>query len=318
MFARWRRSDQAQRMDQPQSGLPTQPGSAAGKQPLDSAKVAPEATKPPLFPESVLAPPDADVASLQLKYDTVVSGRVSASPASSGWLYRVNRQNRIVGFEFSNRGGNRILPERYDIGKNLMFSRDFQFRFDDRARQDIHLVITDWAPSADRKFRLSELMNSVLHFFPRHFLPAITSLDGRYIVTLPTGEQTQFDALTHEILNGVLSEAPVDLTTNRALRKFPGVTYSGKGVLVRVNARGADPRIGTTATITTGSPPADCAPGKKCDQCQVPSRELWSQNGAIHFRFSTDSEFDRYLRSRCGFGLPVIDPKFVAGSSANS
>lgn len=319
MLARWGRSDRSQRTDQGQSVLKPQTPSTfpTAKERLESAKITPEAKKPPLFPESVLTPPDIDVASLQLKYDTVVFGRTSAPPAFSDWQYRVNRENRIVGFEFSNRGGNRILPERYDIGKNLLFTRDFQFRFDDRARQDIHLAITDWAPSPDRQFRLSGLMNSVLYFFPRHFLPAISSLDGRHIVTLPTGEQTQFDALTHEILSGVLSEAPVDLTPNRAARRFPGISYSGKGVLVRVNARGADPRIGTTATITTGSPPADCN-GKKCDQCQVPSRELWNQSGAVRFKFSTDSDFDRYLRFRCGFGLPFIEPKVVVASTTNS
>jgi len=313
--ARWRRSDQLQTVAEPQ---PT-PTSPAAKEQIDTPpEVAQETIKPTPFPESILAPPDIDVASLQLKYDTVVIGRTSGPRSLSGWQYRMNRENRIVGFEFSNRGGNRILAQRYDIGKNLLFTRDFQFRFDDRARQDIHLAITDWAPSSDRQFRLSELMNSVLHFFPRNYLPAITSLDGRYIVTLPTGEQIQFDALTHEILSGVLSEAPVDLTPNRAARRFPRVSYSGKGVVVRANARGADPRIGTTASITTGSPAADCAKGKKCDQCQVPSRELWTQNGAVRFKFSTDSEFDRYLRSRCGFGLPAIEPHvFLASSSSD-
>ncbi len=318
--ARWRRSDQPQKIDQAQTVARPQPAltSPAAKEHIDtSPEVARETIKPIPLPESVLAPPDIDVASLKLKYDTVVTGRTSAPLSLSGWQYRVNRENRIVGFEFSNRGGNRILPQRYDIGRNLLFTRDFQFRFDDRARQDIHLAITDWAPSSDRQFRLSELMNSVLHFFPRNYLPAITSLDGRYIVTLPTGEQIQFDALTHEILNGVLSEAPVDLTPNRAARKFPGVSYSGKGVVVRANARGADPRIGTTATIATGSPAADCAKGKKCDQCQVPSRELWSQNAAVRFKFSTDADFDRYLRARCGFGLPTIEPNFVLAFTSN-
>ena len=319
--ARWRRSDQPHQIDQAQTVLvpqPTPPSPAAKKQIETPTEVAQETIKPTPFPESILAPPDIDVASLQLKYDTVVIGRTSGPRSLSGWQYRMNRENRIVGFEFSNRGGNRILAQRYDIGKNLLFTRDFQFRFDDRARQDIHLAITDWAPSSDRQFRLSELMNSVLHFFPRNYLPAITSLDGRYIVTLPTGEQIQFDALTHEILSGVLSEAPVDLTPNRGARKFPRVSYSGKGVVVRANARGADPRIGTTASITTGSPAADCAKGKKCDQCQVPSRELWTQNGAVRFKFSTDSEFDRYLRSRCGFGLPAIEPHvFLASSSSD-
>lgn len=317
-FARWRRSEQRAPVQQGQSA-PVLP--APAPQPAPDFNTAPKIALPPIkpvpFPESVLATPAIDLASAQLRYDTVVFGRSSDSLSPSGWQYRINRNNQIVGFEFSNRGGNRILPNRYDIDKNLLFTRDFQFRFDERARQDIHLAVTDWAPSADRQFRLSELMNSIMHFFPRHYLPAITSGDGKYVVTLPTGEQIQFDALTHEIVGGVFSEAPVDLTPNRAARRFPAVTYSGKGVLVRVNARGADPRLGTTATITTGSPAADCPKGKKCDVCQVPSKELWTQSGAVRFKFPTDAQFDQYLRTRCGFGLPVIEPDVVIASTAN-
>jgi hypothetical protein len=315
-LTRWRRTEQPRRVEPVPAVSEAQPAQPAVAKPEVDAhpEIAQQPLKPDPFPESVLAAPAIDSASAQLKYDTVVFGRTSGTPFPSGWQYRANRNNQIVGFEFSNRGGNRILPSRYDIGKNLLFTRDFQFRFDDRARQDIHLVVTDWAPSADRQFRLSELMNTIMHFFPRNYLPAITSLDGRYVVTLPTGEQIQFDASTREIIGGVFSEAPVDLTPDRAARKFPAVSYSGKGVVIRVNARGADPRLGTTATITTGSP-GDCPKGKKCDQCQVPSRELWSQSGAVRFKFSTDAEFDQYLRLRCGFGLPVVEPDFVMAST---
>ena len=123
----------------------------------------------------------------------------------------------------------------------MLFTRDFQFRFDDRARQDIQLFISDWAPSRDKQFRLSELMNSVLHFFPRNYLPAIFGSEARYIVTLPTGEQVEFDAKTREILGGVFSETAVDLNPDRAARKFPGVNYLGKGVVVRANSRGTRP-----------------------------------------------------------------------------
>jgi hypothetical protein len=319
--ARWRRSGQPHQIDQTHSTAATQPtpASPAAKKKIETRpEIAQEIKKPTPFPESVIARPDFDIASAQLKYDTVVMARTLGPHSLSGWQYRMNRENRIVGFEFSNHGGNRILPQRYDIRKNLLFTRDFQFRFDDRARQDIHLAITDWVPSADHQFRLSELMNSVMHFFPRNYLPAITSLDGRYLVTLPTGELIQFDARTREIVSGVLSEAPVDLTPNRGARKFPRVGYGGKGVVVRANARGADPRIGTMATITTGSPAADCAKDKKCDRCQVPSRELWTQNGAVRFKFSTDADFDRYLRARCGFGLPIIEPNVFVASTSNS
>lgn len=271
-------------------------------------KVPELSARPPReeLPESVLSLPERDLASPVIKYDTVSLTRSFNRALNSGWQYRINRQKQIVGFEFSNRGGNPILPDRYDIEKNRLFTRDFQFRFEDRARQDIHLEITDWAPSRDKQFRLSELMDSVMHFFPRNNLPAIASLGGRTIVTLPTGEEVEFDPKTYEVLGGVFSEAPVDLNPNKATRKFPGVGYKGKGVLVRADSRGADPRIGTTALITTGSPAPNCDKGTACNQCQVPSKELWDQNGAVRFRFSTDQEFGRYLLSRCGFGLPTI------------
>jgi hypothetical protein len=66
-----------------------------------------------------------------------------------------------------------------------------------------------------------------------------------------------------------------------------------------------DPRIATTATITNGSG-SGCGHEARCNQCQVPAKELWQQTGAARFRFSSDAEFDSYLRVRCGFGLPAL------------
>jgi hypothetical protein len=259
---------------------------------------------PRLLPESIVSPPEKDLASRRLEYNTMMSSRSGEPPHVAAWQYRTTRQGQIVGFEFSNHGGNRILPPRRDAAKNQFFTRDFQFRFDERARQDIHLLIADWAPSRDRQFRLSELMNSLMHFFPRNYLPAIVNFNNRNLVTLPTGEEVEFDSRTHEILDGVLSEAPVDLNPDRAARKFPRIDYLGKGIMVRADARGTDPRIGTTAIITTGTPPQDCEKGTDCNRCQVPSRELWDQTGAVRFKFSTDQDFDRFLVARCGFGIP--------------
>jgi hypothetical protein len=272
--------------------------------PIHEERAAPTPTAK-AFPESMLGAPESDLAALGLKNNTVLSARTSGVPAFEAWQLRKNSKDQIVGFEFSNPGGNRILPERYDIGRNLLFTRDFQFHFDDRARQDIHLAITDWAPAPDRQFRLSDLMNSVILFFPRTYLPAITNAGDRTIVTLPTGETVEFDAVTREILGGALSEDPVDLSTSRAARTFPRIFYNGGGVIVRANARGADPRIATSATILNGSA-AECSAGAGPCQCQVPARELWQQSGAVRFKFPADAEFDRYLRSRCGFGLPLL------------
>jgi hypothetical protein len=281
------------------------PEAEAVKQPGELFKEAPPAE---LLPESVISLPAMDAVTPGLKYNTIIAQRMAGAPGSAGWQYRKNLLGEIVGFEFSNRGGNRILPERYDIGKNKHFTRDFQFRFDDRARQDIHFSVTDWVPSRDKQFRLSELMNSVLLFFPRTFVPAIATTGANTVVTLPTGEKVEFDAKTHEIVSGVLVERPVALSAPQ----FPAVDYVGKGVAVRANSRGKDPRVGTVATITTGSPDPNCSEGQRCNECQVPAKELWEQNGAVRFKFSTDEEFDRYLRARCGFGLFETAAKFIS------
>lgn len=268
------------------------------------------------LPESRIAAPDKDLAARRVEYNTLLSVRPGKATRDGSWRYRATRQGQVVGFEFSNHGGNRILPPRRDAVKNQFFTRDFQFRFDERARQDIHLVVADWVPSRDRVFRLSELMNSVMLFFPRTFLPAIVNSQKRNIVTLPTGEEVEFDAATHEVTGGVLSEAPVDLQTDRAARKFPGVEYQGKGVAVRANSRGADPRIGTTSLITTGTPAQGCTKDGPCNQCEVPSKDLWEQTGAARFKFATDTDFDRFLLARCGFGLPRIGADFAIAVSA--
>ncbi len=264
-----------------------------------------------VLPESALGAPEKESASPGLKYDTVLLVRAFGTPVISSWRYRRNQQGKIVGFEFSNRGGNQVLPYRYDIEKNLFFTRDFQFRFDDRARQDINLFISDWVPSRDRQFKLSEIMNSAMYFFPRNYLPAIAASGERFIVTLPTGEEVAFDAKTHEVLGGVFSEAPVDLQPVKTMRKFPGIDYIGKGVFVRADSRGTDPRLGAMAMVTTGSPGSDCQKGTACDHCRVPTKELWDQTGAVRFKFSTDEELDRYLISRCGFGIPNNGPHFM-------
>jgi hypothetical protein len=276
----------------------------------------PKPTVPRVFPESVIAVPDQDRASHRVAYDTLLTARALESRQSAGWQYRRTNQGKIVGFEFSNHGGNAILRPRRDAAKNQFFTRDFQFRFDDRARQDIHFLIADWVASHDRQFRLSELMNTLVHFFPRLTLPAIRNVGERNIVTLPTGEEVEFDAATHEIRGGVLVEAPVDLNPDRSRRKFPGLEYKGKGVIVRADARGVDPRIKTMAVIANGATSSNCAAGTPCARCEVPARDLWERSGAMRFKFATDADFDRFLRARCGFGLPQISGRSeIAGSS---
>src|SRR5688500_11338002 len=102
-----------------------------------------------LLPDSLIAAPAKDSASRRVEYNTKLNNRPGASPRNSSWRYRSTHLGQIVGFEFSNPGGNRILPPRRDAVKNQFFGRDFQFRFDDRTRQDIQPTSASCVTSAD-------------------------------------------------------------------------------------------------------------------------------------------------------------------------
>jgi len=204
---------------------------------------------------------------------------------------RHDSDGRIFGFSFMNEGVNSVIPVAAAcIGCGL--NREYRFYFRDRARQDIHLSITD-APTE----YLSHLMESCLYFFPRKSIPTVEQVADRGIlrVGLPTGETVDFDAANKTVVGGVLVETgPIDLNPDRFSRKFARVSYLGEGVLVRVNRRGADPRLGTVATVTKG---------KK--SCRIESKLLFNQDGAsqVEFLFPTDEEFNAFLLKRCGFGV---------------
>lgn len=143
-------------------------------------------------------------------------------------------------------------------------------------------------------------MESYIYLFPRKVLPALEWIESpgqaaRMRVTLPTGETVDFDGATHEILGGALKEtAPIDLGTDRFKRKFARLHYSGDGVMIRVDKRGGDPRLGTLATITRGT-----------QSCKVSSSLLFNQDktSEVEFLFPTDTEFSQFLIKKCGFGI---------------
>ncbi len=223
-------------------------------------------------------------------------GDTSIVSPSTGGTYSLKIEDSggsVVGFSFTNEGANRIIPRRSEPGAGP--DRTFSFSFQSRARQNIYFSVTD-APNE----YLSQLMESYIYLFPRKVLPALEWIESpgqqaRMKITLPTGETVDFDGTTHEILGGVLSEtAPIDLGADRFKRKFARLQYSGDGVMIRVDKRGGDPRLGTLATITRGT-----------RSCKVSSSLLFNQDGTseVEFLFPTDSEFNEFLIKKCGFGI---------------
>lgn len=188
-------------------------------------------------------------------------------------------------FKLNNDGPNRIVT------KGAGRSREWTFRFEGNASQDLGFSITD-APNGT----ISQMQESFLMLFPRSTLPHIRIVGNRQIVTLPTGETVTFNKDTREVLAGVLTENGAMTSGGRDLAPA-NVNYHGTGVLVRVDSRGQEPRLNRkgTATVT-----------KQGRTCKVPVIDLWpnqSENSPVHFKFATDAEFNSYLQRKCGFGL---------------
>ena len=157
--------------------------------------------------------------------------------------------------------------------------REWQFSFENKARQDLGLMITDISAGGN------QTNESYLMLFPRKFLPSIRVSGNSQVVTLPTGETVAYDLVTKKIIGGVLNEQK---------------TYSGNGVMVRADQTGSNEARfakGANATATIS---------KAGKSCKVPKKDLWpdqTDSSALHFKYATDQEFNDYLQKKCGFGI---------------
>lgn len=239
-------------------------------------------------PESIISPPARDTILPHVPGSSLTISSIGNYDLS------INETTReVIGFDLYNHGANRIIPKESEIGMGP--DRQYSFSFQDRARQDIILMVSD-SPSE----YLSHRMESYFYFFPRVNLPAIQwdetdPTKPNATVTLPTGEPVTFNGKTMEVIGGVLEElAPIDLNPDRFKRKFAQIRYQGQGLMIRVDRRGADPRLGTTATLTLGS-----------KTCKLPSALLFNQDpqSQVEFLFPTDEEFNSFVKKKCGFGF---------------
>lgn len=189
-------------------------------------------------------------------------------------------------FKLTNRGPNRVVS-----GSSPYRNREWAFEYEAGARQDLGFSISD-SPNEI----ISQTQESYIMLFPRKTLPHIRVEGGKQIVTLPTGETVTFNAQTREVIGGVLTEDGA-MTPGGSTLSPAKVSYRGSGVMVRVDRRGEEPRLQSkgTATVT-----------KQGKSCKVPVKDLWPdqrQNSAVHFKYFSDSDFDAYLKRKCGFGL---------------
>lgn len=210
------------------------------------------------------------------------------------------------GFSFENLGDNRIVDAR----KNRYSQRAFHFDYLEQARQNLALAVDD-APNDTT----SHTMHSLFMFFPRKNLPLVEQLSGTIDVTLPNGEKVIFQKESKEIVEGVFTEGPVDVSRDRFKRHYPDLRYHGKGVLLRANARGQSPQLGQFEKEkidmefgVKGSVDVLIINGTTGERCRRPKTDFWDNIDVspIEFKFPTDAEFNEYLKTHCGFSLPLL------------
>lgn len=216
----------------------------------------------------------------------------------------------IQEFTLTNKGGNQIVKNN-----EYYISRTYNLSFENLARSDMHMMVTDSPDSYT-----SNSTYNLLMFFPRTKLPSVKTIGDENHLTLPTGELVVFDAKTNTIKSGVLSEKPMSQLPVRpgcnyeekaCGRKAVGdiVDYTGAGVVIKMHKSGdlpyGDREVGGKPQKNT-----DIALIKKQGKtCKVPAHELWytdyQKKGQVFFKkeYATDEAFDQFLIKRCGFSM---------------
>lgn len=188
------------------------------------------------------------------------------------------------GFSIVNHGPNDIVttkPEHYEHP-----GREYGFFNNDRARRDTFLWVTDYIGSGN----ISDYAETILFFLPRNNQFHVEEREETLEVTLTTGEEVTFFKKYKTLDGGMLTEKPLDMNPNRSERKHAQVNYSGKGIIIRSDAWGADPRLTKTVQILKN--------GLK--PCILPGPLFWTQEGFPKFKFVSDEEAYRVIEDKCG------------------
>lgn len=208
------------------------------------------------------------------------------------------------GIAFENPGPNRIVKSR-QYSDSL---RSFNFDYPEQARQNLSMEVYD-APNGI----VSQTMHSVFFFFPRKNMFVAEDQNGVIKVTLPTGEEVRFSSESKQIIGGVFQEGPIDYSKDKTKRTYPDINYVGRGVYIRVNARGQSPQLGEFEKSKIdmeyglrGSSEVLISNGTTGQKCRRPKADFWEPIDVtpIEFKFPDDESLDIYLRNHCGFGLP--------------
>jgi hypothetical protein len=254
---------------------------------LNTEKVSEE-----LFKESDLVEPYRDV---PRKFEMYPScSNIKDNPWST-----CHASGKVERFTISNGGPNKIVSTN-----EYYINRTFEFEFDDRARSDMKLILSD----APDDFT-SHVTYSIMLFFPRSVLPSIKKVGDELHVTLPNKEIVKYNAVTKEIIGGVFSEGKMAQSANK--KAIPAdVKYTGKGVMIRADKSGDLPYGDIETKEGKSAPSITTATVSKAGfkDCKIPSKEIWFNDSEkkrvlIRPEFSNDEGLDNFIKKRCGFSL---------------
>jgi len=231
--------------------------------------------------------------------------RYTKNPELMYRFYTPGNNQQIIGFTLTNSGSKRVNPKGL---KKHDASRTYDFLFADRAREDVHMMVSDDVGISGRYSH--DNMFRELHFFPRNQLPSVAKTDDgkRLKVVLPTGEAVFFDAWSKEIVSGVLQEKPMDLTRNRHERRNPGIEYRGRNLVITVAQRGEAPR---RAQVWGKTKFAEVRYPAKYDRaCRLSPSLIWDQtpkpgdrDPRLTMLHATDASLFSTVEQHCGWDL---------------
>ena len=221
-------------------------------------------------------------------------------------------RDQVIGFTLMNDLNNSINPQEDTPHES---KRLFNFRFEERLKQNITLKISDHSGVSGRMS--SDFMETTLVFIPRRVIPHIQypcaeCTQRQLAVILPTNEEVIFDVVTREIKGGVLEEEKIDIRRNSRRRKFARVTYTGGGITIRADRRGGLPEKIHRRKNNRHEQRRNAIIKYRDQTCTVPKNLIWantsSERGSHFFKYATDEEFlTKVIRPHCRWELTLAD-----------
>lgn len=218
--------------------------------------------------------------------------------------------DKVVGFNFQNETKNAINPRTAEHGS----TRSYSFEFPQRHVHNAHISITE--NSGLTSLMSHDLLETTIVLIPRKVIPSIEvfNFNGEQFrrITLNTNETIDVKTISGEIVDGAFKELPMDMTASRHDRKFVGLQYQGRGIMIRVDRRAGTPEHIYTQSFNRNERIKDATLTHQGKTCHVSKDLIWENatnpDKTVYFKYKTDQEFlDRVVNTRCNWNLSLND-----------